>query len=293
MWRLPLHDDYKDGLKSDIADLNNISSQRGAGSIVAALFMREFTGGVPWAHLDIAGTAFAERDGTLGPKGGTGVAVRTLLAYLTRAARQPTLGRTHGGRGGSALPHHGVGRHAVAAGAGPRGGAPRRARPRRHGPRLHRGPGGRYGGGGRRSGRSPSSPASRSTATSRAPRSTSSATAWTTRRPGSRNSAAPSGRSAASACHRMAERLADAGHAHRSGGGVRDRQGGLGGAPARGAGHGAARLREERARRLRPLSRRRQARPRAPQEAHAGGCGAADAPCGRRARLRAPGARRA
>ena len=86
MWRLPLHDDYKDGLKSDIADLNNISSQRGAGSIVAALFMREFTGGVPWAHLDIAGTAYAERDGTLGPKGGTGVTVRTLIAYLTRAA---------------------------------------------------------------------------------------------------------------------------------------------------------------------------------------------------------------
>ena len=86
MWRLPLHDDYKDGLKSDIADLNNISSQRGAGSIVAALFMREFTGGLPWAHLDIAGTAFSERDGTLGPKGGTGVAVRTLIAYLERAA---------------------------------------------------------------------------------------------------------------------------------------------------------------------------------------------------------------
>jgi leucyl aminopeptidase len=86
MWRLPLHDDYKEGLKSDIADLNNISSQRGAGSIVAALFMREFAGGVPWAHLDIAGTAFSERDGTLGPKGGTGVTVRTLIAYLARAA---------------------------------------------------------------------------------------------------------------------------------------------------------------------------------------------------------------
>jgi len=83
MWRLPLHDEYKDGLKSDVADLNNISSQRGAGAIVAALFMREFTGGVPWAHLDIAGTAFAEREGPLGPKGATGVAVRTLLAYLT------------------------------------------------------------------------------------------------------------------------------------------------------------------------------------------------------------------
>jgi leucyl aminopeptidase len=81
-WRLPLHDEYKDGLKSDVADLNNISSQRGAGAIVAALFMREFTSGVPWAHLDIAGTAFTERELPLGPKGGTGVTVRTLLAYI-------------------------------------------------------------------------------------------------------------------------------------------------------------------------------------------------------------------
>jgi leucyl aminopeptidase len=82
MWRLPLHEEYKDGLKSDIADLNNISSQRGAGAIVAALFMREFTAAVPWAHLDIAGTAFTERDLPLGPKGATGVTVRTLLGYI-------------------------------------------------------------------------------------------------------------------------------------------------------------------------------------------------------------------
>jgi leucyl aminopeptidase len=86
MWRMPLHDDYKDGLKSEIADLNNVSSQRGAGAIVAALFMRDFTSGIPWAHLDIAGTAFSERELPLGPRGGTGVAVRTLLAYLTRMA---------------------------------------------------------------------------------------------------------------------------------------------------------------------------------------------------------------
>jgi leucyl aminopeptidase len=84
MWRLPLHDEYKEGLKSDVADLNNISSQRGAGAIVAALFMREFTAGIPWAHLDIAGTAFTERELPLGPKGATGVTVRTLLGYLSR-----------------------------------------------------------------------------------------------------------------------------------------------------------------------------------------------------------------
>jgi len=86
MWRLPLHEEYKDGLKSDVADLNNISSQRGGGAIVAALFMREFTGGIPWVHLDIAGTAFTEKELPLGPKGGTGVAVRTLLTYLMRLA---------------------------------------------------------------------------------------------------------------------------------------------------------------------------------------------------------------
>ena len=87
MWRLPLHDEYKDGLKSDVADLNNISSQRGAGAIVAGLFMREFTAGVPWAHLDIAGTAFTERELPLGPKGATGVGVRTLLTYLANGSR--------------------------------------------------------------------------------------------------------------------------------------------------------------------------------------------------------------
>ncbi len=86
MWRLPLHDEYREGLKSDVADLNNISSQRGAGAIVAGLFLREFAGGIPWVHLDIAGTAFTEKEGPLGPKGATGVAVRTLLAYLGRLA---------------------------------------------------------------------------------------------------------------------------------------------------------------------------------------------------------------
>jgi leucyl aminopeptidase len=83
MWRLPLHEEYKDGIKSDVADLNNVSSQRGGGAIVAGLFMRDFTAGIPWAHLDIAGTAFAEREHALGPKGATGAAVRTVLAYLT------------------------------------------------------------------------------------------------------------------------------------------------------------------------------------------------------------------
>jgi len=82
MWRLPLFEEYKEGIKSDVADLNNVSSQRGAGAIVAGLFMRDFTAGIPWAHLDIAGTAFSEREHPLGPKGATGVGVRTVLNHL-------------------------------------------------------------------------------------------------------------------------------------------------------------------------------------------------------------------
>src|SRR5262249_3800524 len=82
MWRMPFHEEYKDGIKSDVADLNNISSQRGGGAIVAALFMRDFTGGRPWAHLDIAGTAFSERELPLGPKGARAVACRPPAVFL-------------------------------------------------------------------------------------------------------------------------------------------------------------------------------------------------------------------
>ena len=56
---MPLFDDYRDQLKSEIADFTNTGG-RPAGSITAALFLKEFTGGLPWAHLDIAGTAWAE-----------------------------------------------------------------------------------------------------------------------------------------------------------------------------------------------------------------------------------------
>jgi len=81
MWPLPIIDEYKEGLKSDVADLNNVGP-RGGGAITAAIFMKEFIGSTPWAHLDIAGTAFSEKDLPLGPKGGTGTGVRTVLTYL-------------------------------------------------------------------------------------------------------------------------------------------------------------------------------------------------------------------
>src|SRR5438309_3303926 len=82
LWRLPLIDEYRENLKSDVADLNNVGP-RGGGAITAALFLKEFAGETPWAHFDIAGPAFSEKDLPLAPKGGTGVAVRTLLTYLT------------------------------------------------------------------------------------------------------------------------------------------------------------------------------------------------------------------
>jgi leucyl aminopeptidase len=85
VWQLPLIEEYREGLKSEVADINNVG-QRGGGAITAALFLKEFAGDTPWAHFDIAGPAFTERDTPLSPKGGTGVAVRTLLTYLTTVA---------------------------------------------------------------------------------------------------------------------------------------------------------------------------------------------------------------
>ncbi len=83
LWPLPIYDEYKEALKSDIADLLN-SPGRPAGSITAALFLREFAGQGPWAHLDIAGTAWADEARPWMPKGATGVMIRTLVE-LARA----------------------------------------------------------------------------------------------------------------------------------------------------------------------------------------------------------------
>jgi leucyl aminopeptidase len=81
---LPLVEDYKESIKGNIAELLNISKVRGeAGSIIGGLFLREFVNEIPWAHLDIAGTAFANGDyNSYSPKGGTGAPVRTLLEWL-------------------------------------------------------------------------------------------------------------------------------------------------------------------------------------------------------------------
>lgn len=78
LWQLPLFDDYKDQLKSEIADMLN-SPGRPAGSVTAAMFLKEFAGTGPWAHLDIAGTAWAEEAKPWQPKGATGAMIRTLI----------------------------------------------------------------------------------------------------------------------------------------------------------------------------------------------------------------------
>jgi leucyl aminopeptidase len=84
VWPMPTFDDYKEQLKSEIADFSNTGG-RPAGSITAALFLKEFTGDRPWAHLDIAGTAWAEDARPYLPKGPSGVGVRTLaeLAFTS------------------------------------------------------------------------------------------------------------------------------------------------------------------------------------------------------------------
>ncbi len=76
-WPLPLYDEYAEQLRSEIADIVN-SGGRPAGACTAAMFLREFAGGLPWAHLDIAGTAWSDEAKPYQPKGATGVAVRTL-----------------------------------------------------------------------------------------------------------------------------------------------------------------------------------------------------------------------
>jgi leucyl aminopeptidase len=77
VWPMPIFEEYKDGLKSEIADFTNTGG-RPAGAITAAMFLKEFTGGLPWAHIDIAGTAWADEPKPYLPKGASGVAVRTL-----------------------------------------------------------------------------------------------------------------------------------------------------------------------------------------------------------------------
>jgi leucyl aminopeptidase len=83
LWRMPLHEAYDKQIKSEIADMKNVGGRPG-GSITAAQFLRRFVNEKPWAHLDIAGTAWATKDTACTPKGATGFGVRLLDRLVAR-----------------------------------------------------------------------------------------------------------------------------------------------------------------------------------------------------------------
>jgi leucyl aminopeptidase len=81
VWQLPLWPEYREQIKSDVADIKNTGG-RPAATITAAMFLREFVGSVPWAHLDIAGRAWAEKASPYQPAGPTGVGVRLFTEWV-------------------------------------------------------------------------------------------------------------------------------------------------------------------------------------------------------------------
>ncbi|KGG11944.1 MULTISPECIES: leucyl aminopeptidase [Prochlorococcus] len=88
LWEMPLKESYKEGLKSMLADLKN-TGPRAGGSITAALFLNEFIDKeIPWAHIDIAGTCWADKDRGIDPAGATGFGVRTLVNWATQKNKQ-------------------------------------------------------------------------------------------------------------------------------------------------------------------------------------------------------------
>jgi leucyl aminopeptidase len=92
-WPMPVFDDYMEQLKSEIADMTNTGG-RAAGAITGALFVKEFAGKLPWVHMDIAGTAWAEDAKPYQPKGATGVGVRTLVELALDASSWSKLNLT-------------------------------------------------------------------------------------------------------------------------------------------------------------------------------------------------------
>jgi leucyl aminopeptidase len=83
VWPLPLPRDYRKDIDSEVADIKNTGGRSG-GALTAGLFLKEFVGDRPWAHLDIAGPARSDADDGYTSRGGTGVAVRTLVEVVSR-----------------------------------------------------------------------------------------------------------------------------------------------------------------------------------------------------------------
>ena len=81
VWQMPLYEEYMEYIKSDLADIKNSGGRTGS-FVTAGYFLKEFAGDVPWVHLDIAGTAWTDKDKPYTPKGATGIGVRLLLNLL-------------------------------------------------------------------------------------------------------------------------------------------------------------------------------------------------------------------
>ena len=104
VWRLPLPDVYRKDIDSEVADIKNIGGTGGPGTLIAGLFLKEFTGGLPWAHLDIAGTARSESEEGYVAKGGTGWGVRTLVELVIAGEVPIREGATRRARWGGKTP---------------------------------------------------------------------------------------------------------------------------------------------------------------------------------------------
>ncbi|MCB0988296.1 MAG: leucyl aminopeptidase, partial [Acidimicrobiales bacterium] len=89
VWRLPMPDHLRPTLDSEVADLRNIGTGPYGGALVAALFLREFVGDIPWVHLDIAGPSSSTTSYDDVTRGGTGFGVRTLAAVLAGWTKLP------------------------------------------------------------------------------------------------------------------------------------------------------------------------------------------------------------
>ena len=86
MWQMPMPEEYKEQLKSEIADIKNIGDKYG-GAITAALFLAEFADNTPWVHIDIAGPANSDKESGYTMKGATGIGVRTLVEIASSEAK--------------------------------------------------------------------------------------------------------------------------------------------------------------------------------------------------------------
>lgn len=87
-WQMPLPEDYKELLKSEVADICNITGSKWGGAITAALFLSEFAGSIPWIHIDIAGPAYAKKENAYCGAGGTGFGVRLFCNWIEKIIGQ-------------------------------------------------------------------------------------------------------------------------------------------------------------------------------------------------------------